>query len=313
MSCKKKGIIMKVKRKIIGAAVAVSIAIGTAPLVRIPTKAENIGEKAPRTTVKTIMRGTTGINTQTTIKEGENYKCEKGSSIYFGSYPQKKKSDTQPTTGKANVDWVEGKNKDGETQGYYSIDPIEWRVLSNGEDMLLLSDKNLDTVKFYDTTGTVSGINYTWDQSTIRSWLNGYDGKTDGYKNLYEKNYSGTTYGTNFLTTAFTEKEISGINDQTQVTADANPYHTGIETGIDTKDRIFLLSAVEAIGAKEENKYGFETRNEYSGNKGRYYPTDNHKTYNTDYVEDGCGKTGNSPAGSEGAGWWWLRSPGNIE
>lgn len=81
-------------------------------------------------------------------------------------------------------------------------DPIKWRVLSNADGRLfLLSDQNLDVFQYHTDQEDV-----TWETSTMRSWLNGYDAS----KNTGGS--SGTDYTRdNFLDTAFSDKEQAAI------------------------------------------------------------------------------------------------------
>ena len=157
--------------------------------------------------------------------------------------------------------------------GGYNTDPIKWRVLSNSDGKLfLLSDQNLD-VKPYNSSGT----SITWEKSTIRSWLNGYEAS---------ENNSGTDYSSNnFIDAAFSSVEKFAIAD-TYVYNKNNPsYNTS--GGNNTTDRIFLLSIEEA-------------------NNSRYFPNekDSRKSTNTAYVASYGGMNG---AGE--ADYWWLRSP----
>ena len=134
-------------------------------------------------------------------------------------------------------------------------EPVKWRVLSNSDGKLfLLSDQNLD-VKPYNSSST--GI--TWEKSTIRSWLNGYEAS---------KNNSGTDYSSNnFIDAAFSGDEQVAIAD-TYVYNKKNPvYNTS--GGNDTTDQIFLLSIEEA-----DNRNYFPNAN---GN-------DSRKSTNTAYV-----------------------------
>ena len=92
-------------------------------------------------------------------------------------------------------------------------EPIEWIVLSNdGEKMLLLSKYALDC-KQYNTEDT----EITWENCTLRNWLNG-----------------------SFYNTAFSEKEKLMIK-KTIVVNDDNP-ESGTKGGNNTSDNIFLLS-----------------------------------------------------------------------
>ena len=122
-------------------------------------------------------------------------------------------------------------------------------------------------------------------------------------------------YGTyqNFIDTAFTKEEKTMIPG-TKLPDDKNPdtYVTSLGTPEEGEgsegDRIFLLSVNEAI----DEKYGLKTSLKPSSSY-IYNKTNNHIALNTDYVQNGCGKTGYSADGSEGAGRWWLRSPGSDE
>ena len=113
-------------------------------------------------------------------------------------------------------------------------EPITWRVLikSSSGQYLIVSEKALD-VKQYNTRR----VAITWEKSTIRSWLNGYDASynTDGID--YTKD--------NFIDTAFNAEEKAKII-ATTVTADINPRYNYASPGNETTDKIFLLSILEA-------------------------------------------------------------------
>ena len=176
--------------------------------------------------------------------------------LYFGTYQQ---------------------SSDG--NGGYNIDPIKWRVLENADGKLfLLSDQNLD-VKPYNSSST----SITWEKSTIRSWLNGYEAS---------ENNSGTDYSSNnFIDAAFSSVEKVAIAD-TYVYNKNNPsYNTS--GGNNTTDKIFLLSIEEA-----NNRNYFPNAN---GN-------DSRKSTNTAYVASYSGMYGASKTDH-----WWLRSPGEDD
>lgn len=102
--------------------------------------------------------------------------------VWFGNYPQ---------------------SSDG--KGEFHNDPIKWRVLSvEGDEALLLADKNLDMKPYHETNEESA-----WENSTIRKWLNG-------------------TTQTEFLGKAFNEKEQGAICEK--------------KSGNDITDRIFLMS-----------------------------------------------------------------------
>lgn len=186
---------------------------------------------------------------------------------------------------------IGGSQKDNVFFGNYfqsnrtTKDPVKWRVLSNaGGQLFLLSDQNLDALQYHTEQEDV-----TWETSTIRSWLNGYDASANtGGSN-------GIDYtGDNFLDTAFSAKEQTAIAE-TNVVNDDND-ETGadipIDAGDDTTDRIFLLSLTETYNKKYFPNYCFST--------------------NTAYVADG-GKFGYSMYGVGESDWWWLRSPGSDQ
>lgn len=160
-------------------------------------------------------------------------------------------------------------------------DPVKWRVLSNANGRLfLLSDQNLEVFQYHTEEKEV-----TWETSTMRSWLNGYDAS---------KNTGGSTgidyTGDNFLDNAFSDKEQNAIAETAVVNDDNkdDTYGTNGDGGNDTTDRIFLLSIAEASNSSYFPKYS----------SSRY-------STNTAYVAGG-GKLG---SGGEN-NWWWLRSPG---
>lgn len=114
---------------------------------------------------------------------------KKGDIISFGTYEQ-------------DNDTSDGKEE------------IEWLVLDQQDDKLLVISKYILDVKKYNETGE-RGEEITWENSTIRKWLN-----------------------EDFVQEAFNEQEQAQIL-VTQVKADKNPdYDT--EAGNDTEDKLFL-------------------------------------------------------------------------
>ena len=191
------------------------------------------------------------------VKNGSasNIEGAQKSNVYFGTYKQTK-------------------NGDG-----FNIDPIKWRVLSNsGEKLFLLSDMNLDVSQYHTV-----GEDVTWEESTIRSWLNGYNDS----QNIQSIDYRED----NFIDTAFNSPEISAISE-VEVLNEKNPaYNT--PWGDNTKDKVYLLSLSEATNTS----YGFTY--------------DSHESKNTAYVASG-GKTADLNMSREGENDnWWLRTPGS--
>lgn len=186
---------------------------------------------------------------------------------------------------------IGGSQKDNVFFGNYfqsnrtTKDPVKWRVLSNaGGQLFLLSDQNLDALQYHTEQEDV-----TWETSTIRSWLNGYDASS----NTGESNGIDYTKD-NFLDTAFSAKEQTAIAETAVVNDDNTDYNENASTdaGKDTTDRIFLLSLTETYNKKHFPNYCFST--------------------NTAYVADG-GKFGYSMYGVGESDSWWLRSPGSDQ
>lgn len=110
--------------------------------------------------------------------------------------------------------------------GGFKTESIKWRVLSiDGNDAFLLADKVLDSQRYYTKIDYV-----TWSGSTIRWWLN-----------------------ESFYNTAFNIMDKNAIN----ITAVKNEYnkHYNVTGGVDTLDKVYLLSMSEA----NNSKYGFDS------------------------------------------------------
>ncbi|MBO7727480.1 MAG: zinc ribbon domain-containing protein [Oscillospiraceae bacterium] len=135
---------------------------------------------------------------------------------------------------------------------------IEWIVLDvQGEKALLLSKYGLNCKTYYKTQTPV-----TWETSDLRTWLNG-----------------------EFFDSAF-NKEEQGRILTSNVTADKNPeYNT--DPGNDTKDDVFLLSAVEV---------------------NRYLTEETAKCTATAYA-----LAAGASSGKNGNSWWFLRTPGSEQ
>ena len=126
-------------------------------------------------------------------------------------------------------------------------EPMEWQVLEVKEDRAQVGRP------FHDRWGLV-----TWESSSLRRYLN-----------------------KEFLESAFSEQERHSLV-KALVRADENPM-CNTDPGNDTKDKVFLLSVVEA------QKYFIVNHNR----KCSYY----------------LGRREQNPRSS----WWWLRSPGFNE
>lgn len=191
--------------------------------------------------------------------------------VYFGRYPQSDATGTKS-------------------------DPIKWRVLSvNGQDAFLVADCNLDA-QFYHT----KWVKTTWENCTMRSWLNGYGSDSNSEKEDYRRN--------NFIDRAFTNSEQNAI----LTTTVKNPGNAYYKTagGDDTKDKVFLLSFEEVTNSA----YGFSTTIGEVASVGEVVATEDpaRTRVNTAYV--GAGGSTKSPivkpVGENDL--WWLRSPGKF-
>ena len=154
-------------------------------------------------------------------------------------------------------------------------EPIEWIVLDVKEDgsAVLISKYGLDEVQYNNAL-----TNVTWENSTMRQWLNGA-----------------------FFNTAFTEEEQSRIQ-VTHLENKNNPFY-GTPGGNDTDDKVFLLSYEEAfIYAGNDKAYSL------------FADQPSHICYATAYCIDRGASPYDGGAGDpiNGACWWWLRSSGKI-
>ena len=144
--------------------------------------------------------------------------------VYFGRYPQ------SDATGKTS-------------------EAIKWRVLSvNGNDAFLMADCNLDVQKYNERF-----VEITWEQCTMRSWLNGYGSSS----NIYGEDYGND----NFIERAFMTAERKAILTTTVKTGN-NTYcllpgdkYSNTPGGNDTQDKIFLMSYEDMTNPV----YGFQS------------------------------------------------------
>ena len=139
---------------------------------------------------------------------------------------------------------------------------IEWLVLAKENNrVLVISDKALDCQTYNSSITSV-----TWETCTLRKWLN-----------------------TDFVNDAFSDGEKAMIPTVT-VSADKNPQYD-TDPGNATKDRVFLLSIVEA------EKY-------FTSDEARRCVPTEYAISNGAYTDDSYTKGGKATC------WWWLRSPG---
>ena len=94
---------------------------------------------------------------------------------------------------------------------YFKYEPILWRVLdtekagsSNSADLLLMSEDCIDAFPYYEQYISIS--KYSWDDSSVRSWLNGYD------EDVNVRGIDYTEQGDSFASVAFTQGVIDLLN-----------------------------------------------------------------------------------------------------
>lgn len=168
-------------------------------------------------------------------------------------------------------------------------EPIKWRVLQvKGNDALIISDKAIDVMHYNKSNS--DGI--SWKNSTIRSWLNGYDAN---------ENADGIDYkNDNFITRAFNTSEKSAIIkseviDHIGLLMNGNAlldYYT--DNAKYTKDSVFLL-AMDEVTKKE---YGFVNTFENS---------DTRQAKPTNFAASGGTAKSTYRLDTNDNCYWWLR------
>lgn len=216
------------------------------------------------------------------VIDGKKYRrIQKADAVHVGT-------DTS-TMGKIDgyYDWEDDVN-----WHYFRYDPVKWRVLDiSNNEVFLMADIALDTQTYNDNF-----VNVTWENSGIRSWLNGY-GSND---NQEEKDYSEQ----NFIDSCFNESEKNAICTTNVVNNNNINYNTN--GGNNTEDKVFLLSEEELYNSDKSGIYGFA--NSYGTN-------DEARECKSSTYAKAMGTWTWSDLDSSYIGncWWWLRSPGCQE
>ena len=166
---------------------------------------------------------------------------------------------------------------------YFRYDPIKWRVLEvNGDQALLLADEGLDDQIYGHGS-------MTWaEESTLRSWLNGYGSSANTY---------GTDYSSkNFIDSAFSSEEAGAILSTELDNSTTGPYSARIG-GENTSDKVYLLSAYDLYDSDASARYGFYKEDYWIGDEGRFCQASCYaKAMGAKCLNNNC--------------FWWLRSPG---
>ncbi len=198
--------------------------------------------------------------------------------VRFGSYPQSEivpdPADSGLYQALEKAEWdgdkceLDGKRflrvrPSGGSARYFACEPLLWRALEvrNGT-ALLISHAAVECEPFQADLQDVS-----WENCTLRSWLNGYSAQA----NVSAADYSGEDGGS-FLAGAFTEKEREAILEET-VRNEAN-YYFGMDSGNATKDRIFIPAESELFVYDSSEVHGFSRRDEIPDRAKRFRPTD---------------------------------------
>ncbi|MEY8431181.1 DUF6273 domain-containing protein [Lachnospiraceae bacterium 48-42] len=151
---------------------------------------------------------------------------------------------------------------------FFKYEPVKWRVLKvDGNQVKLLSDIVLDAQQ-YNSEQTES---VTWENSTVRSWLNG-----------------------DFFNRAFSQEEQSAVID-TNV--------TNGEGENNTTDKIFLMSEKEASDSSEGFAPRAQERSETRWSKSSTYAKAMGVKFYTDKYENGVNVGGSS--------WWMRAPAGS--
>ena len=174
-------------------------------------------------------------------------------------------------------------------QDYYQATPIKWRVLSSTEDdLFLLSDKVL-TTQSYDRN--IEATDITWENSTVRSWLNGYGADSNKYKDDYQFQYN------SFINSAFTTAEQSAI--KITLVDNSSTQSDNYNSGNDTYDKLFFLSFKESV----TEAYGFSYLLGLVDNAKQAKATEHAKSLDVMTESETYGDYGDYA-------YWWLRSSG---
>ena len=214
---------------------------------------------------------------------------EQGDIVIDGNkYRRIKKKDATYTTKKGDATYISAYSgyyqwKNAKDYHYFKYQPVKWRVLSvDGSNVFLLSDKVLDDKRYHANPANPVYEDVTWEESTVRSWLNGYGASS----NIQNRDYSTK----NFIDTAFGVYEQKAIKE-TFVKNKDNLYY-GTDGGNDTQDKVFFLSETETY----TNLYGFVSDPYKLDEARRPVSSVYAKAMGIDTCEGKCS--------------WWLRTPG---
>lgn len=148
------------------------------------------------------------------------------------------------------------------------------------ETVLLISNIGLTSREFSELDG-----NAKWDSSNIREWLNG-----------------------DFISLVFTSEEQEDLVES-EILPDKNPQYSKSDSGEATNDRVFILSASEILKywpEEEGAKYNL-------GRIVKVSPMAKAEGAFTVSDEAFAQYEEGTPEDIKGAGFWWVRTPGQRE
>ena len=196
--------------------------------------------------------------------------------IRFGNYPQSEITpgvDGELYEKLGNAEWdrdeceMEGRqflrvSASGDHIRYFACGPLLWRVLEVRDGTaFLLSHAAVECEPFQSDLRDVS-----WENCTLRSWLNGYGADA----NASAKDYSGNEES--FLNRAFSAEEQEAIL-KTAVRNEKN-YYFSMDSGSGTEDRIFLPAESELFIHDSSEIHGFSRRDDIPDRAKQFKPTD---------------------------------------
>ena len=167
-------------------------------------------------------------------------------SVYFGSYPKTQISSVDDLT--LDVDYIIKDDK------YYKVEPIEWQIIEENDDsLLLLSKYNIDVKPYSDGSGSYPT---SWGNCTLRKWLNSeaFSSNSRGFKND----------GDGFLNKAFNDEEKSKIisSNVSYIEGYSGPFSKLIKENKKIyNQKVFLMSCDEIESLSKNNRDIIQSKN----------------------------------------------------
>ncbi|MBQ1356242.1 MAG: hypothetical protein IIY72_07155 [Solobacterium sp.] len=144
---------------------------------------------------------------------------------------------------------------------YFAYKPIRWRIIEvNGDVLTLMADRLMDCSPYH-----TEAVDVTWQDSAVRSFLNGYDSNA---------NLAGISYALpqdSFYGTAFSAEEKTAVLSTS--VENKNNYYFGTDCGEDTEDYVYLLSEAEVFASEAAERHGFYPGDGIDDPARRFRPT----------------------------------------